>query len=328
MSDEEFDETADQSAEEWQAEAGRWKQKAYEAERAAAEHADAAARLAELEKSAQRSETDYAEQLKAAAAEGDEKAKAAKEQGDKSADDWRAEAEKWKQLAQKNEQLAKGSVGAARALEKMRAEDEAAKAKAAEVKAESDTRTAETKADLEAKATQAELKAMRLEVAKELGVPIPLVELLAGQNKREIEQSADRLMREVANNKQPEPEKVKAAEDAAKQEAAAKEDGELAQARKALAEAEVKALRLEIATEKQLPSALADMLNARTREELERQADALLTAIGGVKSAEKSTRSRMPTSRLRSGALPDGANEPEPDARAIAEKIMQRSRGY
>jgi fused signal recognition particle receptor len=323
MSDEEeYDEADDTS--EWQAEAGKWKQKASEAERAAAENAGAAARLAELEKATSGQADEHAEALKAAKAEADEAARAAEERGDKTAAEWRAEAEKWKQLSQKNEQLAKQNLAAARRLEKLDAEGATATEKAAKVKAAAEAQTAETKADLEAKATQAELKAARLAVAQELGVPTALIDLLSGASKREIEQSADKLLRELAANKQPEPETVQAAEVQQK----AKEDGELAEARKLLVEAEIKALRLEVATDKKLPSGLAELLNARTREELERQADALVTAIGGVKSAERPTRGRMPTERLRSGALPEGAGDSDIDPGKLADSILGRNRGY
>lgn len=322
--DEEIDEEAEESVEEWRDEAGKWKQKAAEAERAAAENAGAAARLAELEKSTKDEADQHADELKATKAEAEQAAKTAEERGEKTAAEWREEAEKWKHLSQRNEQLAKQNLAAAKRLERLEADTATATTKATKAKAESDAKTAETKADLEAKATQAELKAMRLAVAQELRVPNALIDLLSGSSKREIEQSADRLLRELAANKAPEPETVKAAE----VEKQAKEDGELAEARKLLAEAEVKALRLEVATDKQLPSGLAEMLNARTREDLERQADALLSAIGGVKSAERSTRARMPTERLRSGALPEGVADSDVDPGKLADSILRRSRGY
>jgi len=310
----------DETSAEWQAEAGKWKQRAAEQERAAAENADAAARLADLEGSLSEREKRHAEKLAEAERLAAEAEKAARAEGEKTAAEWQAEAEKWKQATRKFEDLAKKNLAAASRLEKLEAEKAAANEKAA--KAES--RSAETKADLEAKATQAELKALRLAVAQELQVPSALIDLLSGSSKREIEQSADKLLRELAANKAPEPETVKAAEVQQK----AKEDTELAEARKLLAEAEVKALRLEVATEKQLPSGLADMLNGRTRDDLVSQADALLAAIGGVKSAEKTTRGRMPTERLRSGALPEGAGETDIDPGALAEKILRSNRGY
>lgn len=315
----EDDETEDETVEEWQAEAGRWKELASKHEKAAAENAEAAARLAELERSNRDRDDDHAKQLAEATSEAEATAKAAREEGAKTAAEWQAEAEKWKQLSQKNEQLAKKNLAAVKQLEKLEAEKSDAAAKTAKA----DAQTADTKADLEAKANQAELKAVRLAVAKELGVPNALIELLSGSSKREIEQSADKLLRELAANKAPEPEVAQAAEVQAK----AKEDGELAQARKLLAEAEVKALRLEVATEKELPSGLAEMLNAGTREELVKQADALLAAIGGAKP-ERSTRSRMPVERLRSGALPPDAGEPAVDHGALADKILRSNRGY
>jgi hypothetical protein len=83
-----------------------------------------------------------------------------------------------------------------------------------------------------------------------------------------------------------------------------------------------------VATEKQLPPGLADLLTGSNREQLDRQADALVAAIGGVKSAERSTRARMPTERLRSGAMPDGAGDSDIDPGKIADSILRRNRGY
>ncbi len=321
--EEELDGT-EESVEEWKIEASKWKEKAAEAGKAAAENQGAAARLAELEKTQQERDDDYAQQLLAATKATEDAAETARQEGEKSAADWRSEANKWKELAQKHEQLSKKNLAAVARLEKLEAEKVAADTKATKAQAQS----AETKADLEAKATQAELKALRLSVAQELEVPTALVELLSGSSKREIEASADKLLRELAANKQPEPEKVQAAKAAVEEAAKAKEDGELAQARKLLAEAETKALRLEVATEKQLPPGLADLLTGSTREQLDRQADALVTAIGGVKTAERSTRARMPTERLRSGALPDGAGDAEIDPGKLADSILRRNRGY
>lgn len=322
-------------ADEWQAEAEKWKQKAAEQEKAAAENSAAAERLAQLEKTQQQREDEHAEQLLAAAQDVSQQLEAVQQEGEKTAAEWRAEAEKWKALARKNEDLAKKNLAAVARVERLEVDAATATTKAAKAKAEaeraravSDARAAETKADLEAKATKAELKAIRLAVAQELNVPTALVDLLAGSSKREIEQSADRLLRELAANKQPEPEAVQAAKNAAEAEQKAKEDSELAQARKLLAEAETKALRLEVATEKQLPPGLAEMLTANSREDLVSQADALLAAIGGVRSAEKSTRARMPTERLRSGALPEGAVDSDIDPGKLADSILRRNRGY
>jgi hypothetical protein len=322
--EEEIDDTAGESVEEWQLEASKWKEKAAQAEKAAAEHSGAAERLAELEKTQQERDDEHAEQLLAATKATEDATDAARREGEKTAEEWRVEAERWKELSRKNEQVAKKNLAAAARLEKLEAEKAAA---AANTSKEQD-KAAETKADLEAKATQAELKAMRLSVAQELEVPTALVELLSGSSKREIEASADKLLRELAANKQPEPEKVKAAQAAVQEAAKAKEDGELAQARKLLAEAETKALRLEVATEKQLPPGLAELLTGSDREQLDRQAEALLTAIGGVKAADRSTRARMPTERLRSGALPDGAADSDIDPGKLADSILRRNRGY
>jgi hypothetical protein len=330
MPEDELLDEQQETVDEWKAEAGKWKELATEHEKTATESAAAVQRLAELEKSTKDQADEHAEKLKATQAEAAAAAKAADERGQRTADEWRVEAEKWKQLSQKNEQLAKQNLAAVKRLEKLEADKATTTTAADKAKAEAEKIAAETKADLEAKATQAELRATRLAVAQELQVPTALVGLLSGDSKREIEQSADRLLRELANNKQPE---VQAAAQAAAQAAVesqqkAKEDDELAQARKLLAQAEIKALRLEVATEKQLPSGLAEMLNANTREELAGQADALLAAIGGAKAAERSTRARMPTERLRSGALPEGASDSDIDPGKLADSILRRNRGY
>ncbi len=312
MADDDYDEELDEGAD-WQSEAGKWKELAAKHERAAAENAGAAERLAALEKAGKADDDRHAEELKAAKAEGDEAAKEAKADGDKTAAEWQSEAAKWKELAQKHEQLSKKNLAAAARLDKLEAEGKVTKEKA----------TAD-KADLEAKATAATAKAIRLEVAQELGVPKDLIDLLKGTSKKEIEEAASELIAQLDRNKAPEPEPEPAK---AEDEALAKERAELAEARKRADEAEAKALRLEIAAEKQLPSGLAELLTGTTREDLERQANALRKHLGPIEP-ERPTRGRMPTARLRPGALPEGADEPDADPSAIAEAIYRRQRGY
>lgn len=300
-----------ETVEEWKAEAEKWKQQASEHEKAAKEHAGAAERLAEVEQTSQQQEDEHTEQMLAAAVEAEQEAQSARTEGEKTAADWQAEAEKWKALSRKNEGLAKANLAAARRLEKLEADGQAAEQKAAE-----------TAADLEAKATDAEAKALRYEVAQEMGVPKELMSLLSGTSKKEIEEQADRLLVTLDRNKPPEPE-----QDTSEDEELAKERSELAEARKRAEEAEAKALRYEVAAERQLPSGLADLLTATNRDELLRQADALLAAVGPKPTDEVSTRARMPTKRLRSGALPEGT-EPESDPSNVAAEVLRRNRGY
>lgn len=302
-----------ETVDEWRAEAEKWKQQASEHEKAARENAGAAERLAEVEQTTQQQEDEHSEQMLAAAVEAEAQTEAAREAGEKTAADWQAEAEKWKALSRKNEDLARKNLAAARRLEKLEADGKVAEQKAAE-----------TAADLEAKATDAEAKALRYQVAQEMGVPKELLSLLSGTSKKEIEEQADRLLVTLDRNRPPEPEPEPETEEDAR---LAKEREELVEAKQRAAEAEAKAIRLEVAAEKQLPGSVADLLTASTRDELLRQADALLRVIGPRTADDVSTRARMPTKRLRSGAIPEGA-ESEPDPSAVASAVLRRNRGY
>lgn len=311
-----------ESAEEWKAEAEKWKQQASEHEKAARENAGAADRLAEVEHTGQQKDDAHAEELLAAAVEAEQQEKAARTEGEKTAAEWQAEAEKWKTLSRKNEDLAKKNLAAVRRLEKLEADGELAKETADKTKAQLEAKAAETAAELTAKATAAEAQAIRYEVAQEMGVPKELLSLLTGNSKREIEDQAEKLLITLDQNKPPEP-----GPDPAETEKLEKERAELAEAKQRAEQAEAKALRFEIAAEMQLPSGVADLLTANTREDLVRQGEALLKAVGPRPSDEVSTRARMPTKRLRSGSLPEGA-EPEPDPSDVAASVLRRNRGY
>lgn len=312
-----------ETADEWRAEAEKWKQQASDHERAARENAGAAERLAEVEHTTQQQEDQHTEQLLAAAVEAESETQAVRQEGEKTAAEWQAEAEKWKALSRKNEDLAKKNLAAVRRLEKLEVDGEQAKESADKTKAELEAKAAETAAELEAKATEAEAKAIRYEVAQQMGVPKELLSLLTGNSKREIEDQAEKLLITLDQNKPPEPEDVKAADD----EKLAKERAELAEAKQRAEQAEAKALRFEIAAEMQLPAGVADLLTASTREDLMRQGEALLKVVGPRPADEVSTRARMPTKRLRSGALPEGA-EAEPDPSDVAAAVLRRNRGY
>ncbi|MPZ27536.1 MAG: hypothetical protein GEV12_14285 [Micromonosporaceae bacterium] len=300
-----------ETADEWRAEAEKWKQQASDHDKAARANAGAAEKLAELEQAGQQQEDRHAEQLLAAAVEAGQETAAVREEGEKSAAEWQAEAEKWKTLSRKNEDLSKKNLAAVRRLEKLEAEGEATKETAAK-----------TTAELQAKATDAEAKAIRYQVAQEMGVPKELMSLLAGNSKKEIEEQAEKLLITLDRNKPPEP-----GPDPAENEKLEKERAELAEAKQRAELAEAKALRYEIAAEMQLPAGVADLLTASTREDLTRQADALLKVVGPKPADEASTRARMPTKRLRSGALPEGT-EPEPDPSDVAAAVLRRNRGY
>lgn len=306
------DDTPTESVDEWKAEAEKWKEQASEHEKAAKENAEAARRVEELEGSAQQSDDEHAEALLAAATESEQAVADAKAEGDKTLDEWKTEAEKWKALSRKNEDQAKKNLAAAKRLEKLEAEGQTKEEQAAE-----------TTADLEAKATESEAKALRYEVAQEMGVPKELMALLSGSSKKEIEEQAERLLVTLEREKPPEPEPTEGED-----EELAKERSELEEAQKRAAEAEAKALRYEVAAEKQLPAGVADLLTASTREDLVRQADALLSAIGVKDVDETSTRARMPQRRLRPGAVPDSSTEADLDPGATADAVLRRNRGY
>lgn len=85
------------------------------------------------------------------------------------------------------------------------------------------------------------------------------------------------------------------------------------------AEAEARALRLEVATEKGLSAAQSKRLVGTTREELEADAEELLESFGG----EKPKPSDRPKERLRGGSDPSLEPE-ETDPRKLAALIPRR----
>lgn len=88
-------------------------------------------------------------------------------------------------------------------------------------------------------------------------------------------------------------------------------------AEKRATEAESRALRLEVATAKGLTPAQAKRLVGSTKEELEADADELLSSFGGSTDTTggKGKSSRKPVEQLRPGGLP---NPPDP---TVAEQI-------
>lgn len=90
-----------------------------------------------------------------------------------------------------------------------------------------------------------------------------------------------------------------------------------------LTTAQANAARFEIALEKGLTKSQAKRLVGSTREELEADADELLTDLG-VTPGEESP--RRPQERLRPGAAPDAEPEKSPEELAVA--VEKRLRGY
>ncbi len=96
--------------------------------------------------------------------------------------DWKAEAEKWKALARKHEQQAKANAEAARRLREAE---------------EQEKTVAERLADLERARQDAELRALRYEVAAEKNLPARLVRFLHGSSREELEEAADELLEAI-----------------------------------------------------------------------------------------------------------------------------------
>lgn len=100
--------------------------------------------------------------------------------------DWQAEADKWKALARKHEQQSKANAEAAQRLAAI--EDEQ--------KSEGE-KFAERLAAAEKRATAAEAKALRFEVAAAKGVPANLVRFLTGDTEEDLAKAADDLLAAV-----------------------------------------------------------------------------------------------------------------------------------
>lgn len=94
--------------------------------------------------------------------------------------DWRAEAEKWKALSRKHEEQSKANADKARQFDEL-----------AEAQKSEQQKLADRLADAERKAAEAELRALRADVAQAKGVPAGL---LSGSSAEELEASADALL--------------------------------------------------------------------------------------------------------------------------------------
>jgi hypothetical protein len=114
--------------------------------------------------------------------------------------------------------------------------------------------------------------------------------------------------------------KLQEIEDANKSETQKLQD-KAAESDKRAAEAEARALRLEVASEKGLTAKQASRLVGTTKEELEADADELLESFGGKDDKKDDTStSRRPKERLKSGATP--SSEPEElDPKKLADRV-------
>ena len=151
--------------------------------------------------------------------EGNETEGQAAETTETDVKDWEAEAKKWQALSQKMEQRAKGNADAAKELEKFR--------KAEADRAEAEKSEAEKRTAAEKRAEEAELRALRLEVATDKGLPPKLAKRLVGATREELEADADELLsdapparKEPEKPKAPKPDKSQGARDGARLPAA------------------------------------------------------------------------------------------------------------
>jgi hypothetical protein len=99
--------------------------------------------------------------------------------------DWQAEAEKWKRMSRENEGRAKDNADAAKRLTQL---EESQKTESQKL--------ADAKASAEERATGAELRALRLEVAFEKGLTSAQAKRLVGRSKTDLEADADEIKRD------------------------------------------------------------------------------------------------------------------------------------
>lgn len=115
-------------------------------------------------------------------------------------------------------------------------------------------------------------------------------------------------MSDTPNTPKPEDDLGAAGQKALQQERAARREAErrAQDAEEKLAKIEADGLRATVAAERGLTDAQAKRLQGTTREELEADADELLSAF---QPAEETSTSRRPRERLRPGAIPSSTPE-------------------
>jgi hypothetical protein len=101
--------------------------------------------------------------------------------------DWASEAAKWKALARKHEDQAKANATAAKRLREL---EDADKSELQKIQ--------ERAAELERKAEEAEVRALRAEIAFEKGLPPALAKRLVGKDRSAMETDADELLAALA----------------------------------------------------------------------------------------------------------------------------------
>lgn len=246
-----------ETAEEWRAEAERWKTLAAEHEQQAKSNVAAAQRV-EAAEQARQAEAAAADDKVAQATEfAGETVAQIRDEASRSVADWQAEAEKWKELAAKHEQQAKSNVDAVRQLEQMEARQQAdtarAEQKLAEAQKAAEQATAETVSETSKSVEEWQAEAERWK---------QLSRTFEGQAKANASAAVELEKLRTSGDE----EKQKAAETAA-------------QAEERAAEAEARALRFEVAEAMGVPKHLTEFLTGKDRKEIEEQADALLASI-------------------------------------------------
>ena len=119
--------------------------------------------------------------------------------------------------------------------------------------------------------------------------------------------------------------KLKELEDRDKSETDKLKDA-LTVAEKRAADAEARALRLEVAAEKGLTLAQAKRLVGATKEELEADAQELLESFGASNcSSGAKPPAGKPKEKLRPGTVPDASDEPDIDK--LADSVFKQARG-
>lgn len=130
-------------------------------------------------------------------------------------------------------------------------------------------------------------------------------------------------LRDENSELKPKAQKLKELEDEQKSEQERLTE-KLTETEKRAAEAELKAARLEVATEKGLPKSSVKFLTGTTAEELEASADELLALMKPDDDEGASATSRRPKERLKPGASPD--SEPEVNPSELADSILKEGR--
>ncbi len=292
----------------WEQEAEKWKAKALDSEAKVKELSGADDDAKRLEAEVEETKAEAAASIEQVKAEAEAAAASVTEAATAEATDWEQEAEKWKAISRKWEDRAKTNRAALQRLE------------ATEDKLASQGEEAEaTAAELAEKAEEAAARADRMEVAQEMGVPPEMVQFLTGTTREEIVKQADNVLKLIESNPNNGDTEAEAqAEAEAEQQ---KEQDAITEAKARAEAAELRALRLEVAAAAGLPTEVASILSANTREDLEAQAEVLAAVTG---KPETGTRGKLPGAGRRSGAAQEAPPDLDPDPGELAARLRRR----